>query len=244
MITRNSPLRHGFIWLIACLIFAPAFASAVDLSGSMTPEQFEKAGLRKQSPEELAYLNSWLTGFVQGQAESTRKQRQAAAKSIKKREKEKRFGARQVRAHEYMVEPQGTASTKEKTTVDADKFGKREVLDRVEQESRRRVLRLSSKEQKKERKEEKKATKEEKKVSREEFPGKEKFESRLAEEFRGWSGATIFYLANGQVWKQRLEGYYRHKGEIGPRVEIVKLRFGYWLWLPDFRVGVGVRRVE
>lgn len=37
--------------------------------------------------------------------------------------------------------------------------------------------------------------------------------SRLQPPFEGWDGDTVFRLENGQVWKQRQPGRYRHTGD-------------------------------
>ncbi|MEQ9463711.1 MAG: hypothetical protein RJQ10_08620 [Haliea sp.] len=40
-----------------------------------------------------------------------------------------------------------------------------------------------------------------------------RIEARIKPPFEGWSGETLFYLDNGQVWRQRLRGRYFHRGE-------------------------------
>lgn len=37
--------------------------------------------------------------------------------------------------------------------------------------------------------------------------------SRLQPPFEGWDGNTLFRLENGQVWRQRQPGRYRHTGD-------------------------------
>ena len=37
--------------------------------------------------------------------------------------------------------------------------------------------------------------------------------SRLQPPFAGWDGKTLFQLENGQVWRQRQPGRYRHTGD-------------------------------
>lgn len=39
-----------------------------------------------------------------------------------------------------------------------------------------------------------------------------RIEARLSEDFSGWSGKTVFYMDNGQVWRQRLPGRFRYSG--------------------------------
>ncbi|MDO8860220.1 hypothetical protein Q6D67_00785 [Haliea sp. E1-2-M8] len=40
-----------------------------------------------------------------------------------------------------------------------------------------------------------------------------RIEARINPPFEGWSGDTLFYLDNGQVWRQRLRGRYFHRGD-------------------------------
>lgn len=46
-----------------------------------------------------------------------------------------------------------------------------------------------------------------------EAAGEVRILSRLQPPFDGWDGNTLFRLENGQVWKQRQPGRYRHAGE-------------------------------
>jgi hypothetical protein len=56
----------------------------------------------------------------------------------------------------------------------------------------------------------------------------EGIKTRIAGEFHGWDGDTVFRLENGQVWRQRLPGrwYYR---AASPEVELRKNLMGYWV---------------
>ena len=45
--------------------------------------------------------------------------------------------------------------------------------------------------------------------------------------FEGWSGETVFYLDNGQVWKQRLRGRHVYRGD-DTRVVIKKNFMGFY----------------
>ena len=61
--------------------------------------------------------------------------------------------------------------------------------------------------------------------------------------FSGWDGATIFRLDNGQVWRQRLRGRYRHEA-TNPAVRIDKGRYGYYLTLIATERQVAVTRIR
>ena len=53
------------------------------------------------------------------------------------------------------------------------------------------------------------------------------FEAEIVGNFSGWSGGTIFRLDNGELWRQRNDGTYRHRGE-DRRVRIEQGFFGLW----------------
>lgn len=68
--------------------------------------------------------------------------------------------------------------------------------------------------------------------------------TRIAGEFRGWDGDTLFRLENGQVWKQRLPGQWLYRAS-SPEVEISKNFMGFWmLRISDADRAVGVTRIE
>ncbi|KGE04107.1 hypothetical protein [Pseudohaliea rubra] len=71
-----------------------------------------------------------------------------------------------------------------------------------------------------------------------------RIEARVRTPFRGWNGNTLFYLENGQVWQQRLEGRFAYEG--GDREVILdKNFFGFWR-LTHVATGrkVGVKRIR
>jgi len=55
----------------------------------------------------------------------------------------------------------------------------------------------------------------------------EPFEATIQGRFSGWSGKTVFPLDNGQVWRQRHGGRYRHTDD-DQRVRIYKNLLGMW----------------
>ena len=55
----------------------------------------------------------------------------------------------------------------------------------------------------------------------------EPFEAVIQGRFSGWSGKTVFPLDNGQVWRQRHGGRYRHTDD-DQRVRIYKNLLGMW----------------
>lgn len=68
--------------------------------------------------------------------------------------------------------------------------------------------------------------------------------SRHVGEFRGWSGDTIFRLANGQLWRQAQPGR-MHWVVDDPMVTIRRTPIGtYWLSVEGVNAQVRVRRLE
>lgn len=67
--------------------------------------------------------------------------------------------------------------------------------------------------------------------------------STIQGRFTGWSGSTLFKLANGQVWQQSGPGDYSTQMQ-DPEVVIKKLHFGYLLTLPGHGQTVFVSRVQ
>ena len=72
----------------------------------------------------------------------------------------------------------------------------------------------------------------------------EPFEAEIQGRFAGWSGKTVFPLDNGQVWRQRHGGRYRHTDD-DQRVRIYKNLLGMWQMkvLSNGR-SVPVRRID
>lgn len=68
--------------------------------------------------------------------------------------------------------------------------------------------------------------------------------SRIDGEFTGWSGSTVFYLKNGQVWKQRLRGKWR-TSQINPEVIISRNALGFYeLSIVGYKRKIGVKRIK
>jgi hypothetical protein len=66
----------------------------------------------------------------------------------------------------------------------------------------------------------------------------------IRQPFRGWSGETVFYLDNGQVWRQRLSGNLAYYGD-DTKVVIRKNFLGFYK-MTHLATGksVGVSRVK
>lgn len=67
-------------------------------------------------------------------------------------------------------------------------------------------------------------------------------ESRLAGDFKGWNGRTLFHLENGQVWQQVAGGEFFDKTLRQPVVRIYPAAMGaYWLEIEGVKQRVRVR---
>ena len=53
--------------------------------------------------------------------------------------------------------------------------------------------------------------------------------ARILPPFEGWDGKTVFRLDNGQVWRQRQSGRYRHEAGRDTEVRISKNFFGFYV---------------
>ncbi len=72
----------------------------------------------------------------------------------------------------------------------------------------------------------------------------EPFEADIQGRFSGWSGKTVFPLDNGQVWRQRHGGRYRHTDD-DQRVRIYKNLLGMWqMKVLSTGRSVPVRRID
>ena len=147
------------IAVLGLMLLAAPVVNAETLEQEMSSREFERAGLEKLTPEELAFLNA----FLGRKAETT----------------EESFGKEQVEQRQIVRQ-------------------KREPAE---------------------------------------------FETHIVGEFRGWDGATVFRLANGQIWQQRIKSKYRFRA-TDPAVTLVRGRFGYYLKLQDSGRQVAVKRLK
>ena len=68
--------------------------------------------------------------------------------------------------------------------------------------------------------------------------------ANIKQPFKGWTGETVFYLDNDQIWKQRVDGRFQYSG-ADTRVEIKKGLFGnYNMKLLATGKAIGVTRVR
>ena len=70
--------------------------------------------------------------------------------------------------------------------------------------------------------------------------------STIVSPFAGWSGNTVFTLANGQVWQQRRQSKYAYTGStVAPEVRITRNFLGFYsMELLETGAKVLVKRVK
>lgn len=71
-----------------------------------------------------------------------------------------------------------------------------------------------------------------------------RIEARIKQPFEGWSGDTLFYLDNGQVWRQRLRGRYFHRGDDAAVVIEKNLLGFYKMTVTSSGKSIGVTRLR
>ncbi|PLW70801.1 hypothetical protein [Pseudohalioglobus lutimaris] len=77
-----------------------------------------------------------------------------------------------------------------------------------------------------------------------EVEAKHVIQANVKPPFKGWDGNTVFYLDNGQVWRQRLNGRVVYQGE-DTAVEIKKNFLGFYkLYHVASGRSIGVSRVK
>ena len=155
-IGRNSTACFYALLVCAHAIGATEEHDFPGVRGLMSEQQFENAGLRKLSPEEINALNEWLIEYTANDAAVVGSQSMAVKKAAQE----------------------------------------------------------------------------------------EKIEAKIAGEFDGWTGKTVFRLDNGQVWKQRLRGRYDANAENAD-VVIEKNWMGFYrLTVVSSGRSVGVKRIK
>ncbi|MDP4180939.1 MAG: hypothetical protein Q8942_07585 [Bacillota bacterium] len=60
--------------------------------------------------------------------------------------------------------------------------------------------------------------------------------------FNGWSGESVYKLANGQVWQQAAYSY-RYCYLYRPRIRILKYEYGYEMEVDGLEYRMPVKRI-
>ena len=69
------------------------------------------------------------------------------------------------------------------------------------------------------------------------------FESEIDGDFHGWSGKTLFALANGQIWQQASQGLTRHYAN-SPKVVIYRSGTSVKMHVEGVRDTIAIKRIK
>lgn len=201
-----------------CAVGLTAVAAAEEtFSKAVRPGDFSAAGLSKLSPEELARLDALVRDYKSGALVAAQREIAAAGEARAAAE------AKVARAEAETQAAKADAVKAEAARVEAAKTAQAEAAKAKKAESgsllqRAKVLLT---------------------------PGTEieyvTVESRIAGDFRGWSGKTVFKLENGQRWQVANGGEYVTPPEPGPKVKIVPSTLGgFWMTIEGVSMKVRV----
>ena len=189
-----------------------AAAAEEKFSRTIPAGDFSAAGLAKLSPEELARLDALVRDYRSGALESAQREAAAAAAARAKAEAKAAKVEAEASAAQTRAEAQARAREKEEAV-------KKSSPSDPSLLARAKVLLT---------------------------PGTTieyaTVESRLAGEFRGWSGKTIFMLENGQRWQSAGESTYVSPPVMNPAVKIVPGALGsFWMTVEGVKSRVKVK---
>ena len=68
--------------------------------------------------------------------------------------------------------------------------------------------------------------------------------AHIKQPFEGWTGKSVFYLDNGEIWKQRQGGKYRYTGQDTAVVIDANLFGFHVMTLTATGKTVGVKRIK
>ena len=209
--------------------------NASGIESLMTPEQYKASGLQKLTGEEQDALYQWLRNYA-GKTETQKDLIPAASQTS---------AASTAIAVQPAVKKQAKASPAEPVTAQPTKPAAQPTAAAVAVAAPRIAESQAESTDKPEpgtaASDESFGFPEPPVESKEASSG---LQATVVEPFRGWSGKTIFYLDNGQVWKQRTSGRHTYSGDDN-RVIITKNRMGFYeLRLIDADRAVGVQRVK
>jgi len=228
-------LVSSFCTLMSINSHGDTAAGASGLESLMTPEQYKASGLQKLTGEEREALYQWLRHYA-GKTETQKDLIPAASQPS---------AATTTIAVQPAVKKQAEASPAEPITAEPAKSAAQPTAAAVAIASPPVATPEAESAEKTEpspaASDENFGFPEPPVESREASSG---LHATVVEPFRGWSGKTIFYLDNGQVWKQRTSGRHTYSGDDN-RVIITKNRMGFYeLRLLAADRAVGVKRVK
>jgi hypothetical protein len=224
------------------------------LAETMTRAEFARAGLDKLSAEELAVLDAWIRQMTtpapadDAEAPASIVAEQDAASEARKRQ----IAAAEAAARAAEIEAEAAlaaaAAAEAEAQAQAEAAAARQAAAEVQ--SARAAETAARAEQAAQLKAEAAATRA-RELEDQPFqdgrwvgPKPDRIESRIAGEFEGWRGDTIFVLDNGQVWRQRQNGKYFYN-KTDPEIVISRNILGFFvLEVVESGKSVGVKRLR
>jgi hypothetical protein len=219
---RRTLVASGLILLVSINAHPDSDDAEAGIGALMSVEQYRAAGLDKLSPAEREYLYQWLQQYA-GKVAPQESAAPAAAQSAAIAATPPSAAAVKTTAEPAPVAPQSTlgAVTGPQTTTPAPTSNASQPVATAPDENFGFP---------------------EPRVDPQELANQ--LHATVLEPFRGWSGKTLFYLDNGQVWRQRTAGRHTFTGE-DHRVIISENQFGFFeMRLIAADRSVGVKRVR
>lgn len=187
---------------LCALAVVVAGRAETSLLKSLSPEEFAAAGLGKQTPSELAKLEEIMQRIQAGAVAVVEEKAEAKVAAVKE------AAATQVAVvTKEAATKVAAAEAKAKESADTENVGGEKKPSWF-----KALLTL--------------------KRARENPKASDALESTLVGDFRGWSGATLFTLADGSRWMQqnRTETFTYSPAMHSPKVRVYPASFsGYWL---------------
>jgi len=210
-------------WLVAGLVLGLAAAARADegFLKSVSPEDFSAAGLNKLTPEERSRLEALVQQYKTGELADLRQQAEAKAAAARQ-EAEQKVAAAEAKAKEAQAKAdEAIAKSRVTETKAAEPTGKKQPGWFTA------LLTLRHASEKPEK--------------------QEPFEGRLAGDFNGWHGHTVFTLEDGTRWTQqnKTESYDYYPVLHSPKVKIRPAAIsGFWMEIEGVNLNVRVIPLE
>jgi len=186
--------------VLFCFLAAAAWADTPGFWQQLTPEERKAAGVDQLTPEQRAALDQAATRFA-------------------------REGARQ-QVEEVKAQARAEAQAAERKAQEATQLAAQKAREEAKAEAKE-AARKAREEAKAEAKEEARK----KKLAGAGLAAREDDEvihTRILGRFEGWTGRTVFYLENGQVWQQSNPDLKYFPDLVDPEVELIPSSWAGW----------------
>ncbi len=231
---QKSLITSGICLLMSLGAHADTSAAETSIKSLMTPEQYKAAGLDKLSAAEREALYQWLQQFVGKPGGPIMETLPAALPAATAATASSAQPAGNTTAVNVPQQPAASASA----PIQSQQLEGGAVAHETPPASTSQASKEAPAT----------AAELEKNFGLPEPPDEQEaayqLHASILEPFRGWSGKTVFYLDNGQVWKQRSSGRHTYTGDDN-RVVISQNRLGFYdMHLIAVDRSIGVKRVK